>query len=294
MSSQTQLLIPKHFKSNQFEAGLNNSSYTSLLNKIIDSGFKNIELSGDLFLLLPHYFSPESIAELRALKSELDLSLTVHLPLWSVEPSTPLDTVRNGSVNALIDHIQHMSILEPEIYVLHATGALAAEFYRMNLPEIVKIYLLKDFKENAKSSIEIILSETGIENRKLAIETIEFPLELTLEIADELDLSICFDTGHILAGFSGKYDFFDAYALCSSRIAEIHLHDCPTQENSIGYGQDHKPLGQGGLDVGKFLDCLAENQFSGPIIFELGIEEAKESIRVIQELKPNLLIDLKG
>ena len=285
MSSQTQLLIPGGIKPEELTAHLARFSYSDLIREIIKSGFRTIELSGDLVLLLPHYFSKESINELLFLKNQYNLRFTVHLPLWSVEPSTPLETVRSGSVDALVQHIQIMRQLEPEIYVLHATGALAAEFYRMDLLKLAKAYLLDLFKENAISSIRKIISESGLQTRKLAIETIEFPLDLTLEIAQELDLSICFDTGHILAGFSGDYDFFEALDLCIARIAEIHLHDCPHQEDSIGYSQDHRPLGHGDLDVGKFLNILDQEPFNGPVIFELAMAEATESIKYIQNLR---------
>ncbi len=47
-----------------------------------------------------------------------------------MEPSTPLSPVREGSVRAVVECIRATLPLAPEVYVLHATGALAAEFYR--------------------------------------------------------------------------------------------------------------------------------------------------------------------
>jgi sugar phosphate isomerase/epimerase len=166
------------------------------------------------------------------------------------------------------------------MYVLHATGALAAEFYRMNLPDPGKAFLLRQFQQGAYESIATILNETGIPSRQLAIETIEFPLGLTLELAERLDLSICFDTGHVLVGFSGPMDFFEALELCLPRLGEIHLHDGPAQgpEHIIGYGKDHAPLGTGDLDVERLLKRLLEVEFTGPIIFELTVEEALRSL----------------
>jgi kynurenine formamidase len=54
------------------------------------TGFKTIELGGDLTLFFPGAYTPAAIERLAALKAELGLAYTVHLPLWSVEPSTPL------------------------------------------------------------------------------------------------------------------------------------------------------------------------------------------------------------
>ena len=68
---------------------------------------------------------------------------------------------------------------------MHATGALAAEFYQMRLPSGAKEVLLRGFQAGARASIQQILAETGIASRKLAIETIEFPFDLTFELAEE-------------------------------------------------------------------------------------------------------------
>jgi sugar phosphate isomerase/epimerase len=257
-----------------------------LISHLAGSGFKLIELGGDLSLFFPQAYKGKSINKLNKLKQDLGLSFTVHLPLWSVEPSTPLEPVRYGSADAIMDIIDAVDILEPEVYVLHATGALAAEFYRMNIPEIAKSLVLKQFQGNAISTIKMILEETGLPSRKLAIETIEFPLDLTLEIADLLDLSICLDTGHVLAGFSGTIAFDDALTACLPRLAEVHLHDSPDfmKTGELGYGKDHQPLGTGDLNVRKLLETLNENGFSGPIIFELTTDEAKQSLAYLKRI----------
>ncbi len=234
---------------------------------------------------------PIQYESLTKLKAELGLEYSIHLPLWSVEPSTPLKPVREGSVQALIETIQATLPLEPEVYVLHATGALASEFYRMPFPEVARNLLLRQFQNGALESIRSILQSTGIPSYKLAIETIEFPFDLTLELAEVLDLSICFDTGHVLVGFSGPVDFFEALERCLPRLAEIHLHDGPWQgaERKIGYGKDHRTLGTGDLDVGRLFDLLIEAKYQGPIIFELRLAEALLSLETIRKIRPGVL-----
>lgn len=293
MAMQIDSLIPPGLSSSGVLAHIGNFSHAKMVREIAAHGFKLIELGGDLTVFLPHTFTPTAIEQLASLKSELGLSYTVHLPLWSVESSTPLSPVRQGSVQAVIEILQATRPLEPEIYVLHATGALAAEFYRMNLPETARLLLLRQFQSGARQSLKTILSETGIPSRQLAIETIEFPFELTLELADELDLAICLDIGHVLVGFSGPVDLFDALEQCLPRLGEIHLHDGPWQgpEGVIGYGRDHSPLGSGDLDAARLLDRLHSAKFDGPIIFELRVEEALESLKLIRDLRPGMSID---
>lgn len=265
--------------------------HAGLVRSLAQQGFNPIELGGDLAMLLPHTYAQSAIESLVALKAELGLSYTVHLPLWSVEPSTLLTPVRQGSVQALVDMIRLTKPLEPEVYVMHATGALAAEFYHMRLPEMARALLLRQFQNGARQSLQSILAQTGIPSRRLAIETVEFPFELTLELAEEMDLSMCFDTGHVMVGFSGPVDFFEALERCLPRLGEIHLHDGPWQgpQMNIGYGKDHQPLGKGDLDVPRLLDRLQSAGYQGPIIFELRLEEALASLQVIRSFRPAAL-----
>jgi len=289
MAMQLNALIPPNLPAEQVFAHIAQFDHAEMVRSLAEQGFTLIELGGDLSIFLPHTYQIEAVNRLEALKAEKNLSYTVHLPLWSVEPSTPLTPVRAGSVQAVVDAVTATLPLEPERYVLHATGALAAEFYRMRISGLVKSLLLRRFQASALQSLETILERTGIDTRRLAIETIEFPLELTLELANQLDLSICFDTGHVLAGFPGELDFFAALDLCMPRLGEVHLHDCPAhqQNGGIQYGKDHRPLGNGDLDVIQLLSRLDQAGFSGPVIFELQLEQALESLQVIHSIQGN-------
>jgi sugar phosphate isomerase/epimerase len=291
MTMQREALIPAGMSMEEAMVYLATLDHAGLARELFAQGFDPIEIGGDMPLWLPHTLDPPTVERLAALKAETGLTYTLHLPLWSVEPSTPLTPVREGSVRALVNTVRATLPLEPEVYVLHATGALAAEFYRMNLPDFAKGFLLRQFQSHAGQSIRTLLAETGLPSRKLAIETIEFPLDLTLELAEELDLSICLDTGHVLAGFSGPLAFFEALELCLPRLREVHLHDAPqvAPGQKPGYGQDHQPLGKGDLDVGRLLDRLAEAGFDGPIILELTVKEALASLETIRAVRPEAL-----
>lgn len=289
MSMQMNMLISPGLPAEQTYSNITNFNQSNLIRGLADKGFKLIEIGGDLSVFLPHTFQEDAINQLVQIKEELGLSYTVHLPLWSVEPSTPLEPVRKGSVKALIDIVNSTKPLIPEIYVIHATGSLAAEFYRMKLPEGAKSIILRQFLNAARESLKALLSETGLPSRKLAVETIEFPFDLTFELAEELDLSICLDTGHILVGFSGPITIFEALNRSMSRLGEIHLHDGPWQglERKIGYGLDHQVIGAGDLDIKHLIDQLESNDFNGPIIFELNVDEALISLEIIQNLTTN-------
>jgi sugar phosphate isomerase/epimerase len=293
MAMQLSKLIPSGLKPEEMLDHIGKFSQADLVNQLADQGFQLIELGGDLTLFFPQAFMPSAIEELAELKNQRNLSYTVHLPLWSVEVSTPLEHVREGSVRAIIDVITACSLLEPEVFVLHATGSLAAEFYRMNLPDMAHGLLLRQFQNGARRSIQTILEKTRIPSRKLAIETVEFPFDLTLELAEDLDLSICLDTGHVLVGFSGPVGIFEATEKSLPRLGEVHLHDGPWQgpERKIGYGKDHQPIGKGDLDVGRFLDQLNEANYRRPIIFELQLPEALDSLQIVRSIRPSYVTE---
>jgi len=290
MAMQTGMLIPPPAALKDPMAFIMGFAHAGLVRQISSQGFNLIELGGDMVLFFPQAFSPANVQKLAELKKEQGLTYTMHLPLWSVEPSTLLQPVRLGSQRALVEAVQATQALGIEDYVLHATGALAAEFTQMRLPDAGKALILRQFQANARATIHALLSETGLPSRKLAVETIEFPFELMMELATEADTSICLDVGHVLAGFSGPIQLFDALEAVLPRLGEIHLHDSPWQglDRKIAYGKDHQALGKGDLDVGRLLDTLAEAKWNGPIIFELSGEEARQSLEVIHRLRPSV------
>jgi sugar phosphate isomerase/epimerase len=158
----------------------------------------------------------------------------------------------------------------------------------MKISESARALILRQFQANAAESIRTILQETSLPSRRLAVETIEFPFDLTLELAEKFNLSICLDTGHVLVGFSGPIGLSEAVEKCSPRLAEIHLHDGPWQgpEHTLGYGLDHQALGKGDLEIKRFFQSLESFGFNGPIIFELSLEDAQASMRALRAVLP--------
>jgi hypothetical protein len=286
MAMQLEALVPQGVSAEQIILNIMNFDHAGLAKNLFDLGFNPVELGGDLGMFLPNVYSSESVEKMAALRTNT-LAYTLHLPLWSVEPSTPLLPVREGSVEAVVQMIKATLPIEPEVCVLHATGALAAEFYNMKISELARSLILRQFQNGARQSIHSILAKTGISSRRLAIETIEFPLDLTLELVEEFDLSVCLDTGHVLAGFPGWFDFFEVLERLLPRLAEVHLHDCRKMpEGMRGYGEDHQPLGTGDLDLGPFLDRLASANFQGPLVFELNVNDALKSLEVVKSIRP--------
>ncbi len=258
---------------------------------MLDS-YSVIEITMDAKHIVPSSITPESISQLLDLKDELGFSYTAHLPFWSLELATFNEHVRKGSVDSIIEAIELAKLLEPEVYVLHASGDMAANFsnqnYDSNLIRLIR-QLLAGF---AAASVEDIVSRTEINPHKLAIENVDFPYHILREVVDDLDTGICFDTAHLLAQMSGTESIMDFYETHKDRMVEIHLQDAAKEDDDTVVNEDHIALGRGIMGeklLREFLLELVKDKFDGPIIFELSMNEARESLDFIRKIAPEVL-----
>ena len=265
------------------EIDFSNLNYIDPMLKSVEAGFKHIEITGDLPYALPVILTKEEIKKLVEIKEERNLTYSIHLPLWGMEPAAFSHHIRDGSLKSFIECIELTKPLDPTCWVIHTTGALTVEFIHMGLPEIAQGFLLQQFQMHATEVITKLLEETNIPSRKIAVENIEFPFELMEETIEELDLSICFDTGHLLAGYSGKIKIMEFVEKYYDRIIELHLHDGAFPKI------DHKPLGKYELPTKELLNFLNKKQFPGPLVYELSLEEANESMNYIKKNVPKVL-----
>ena len=252
-----------------------------------------IELSLDVKHVIPGSLTSDTINRLSELKDDLGYSYTIHLPFWSIELATFNEHVRMGSVDSIIDAIELTKPLEPEAYVLHASGDMAAVFsnlnYESNLVRLIST-LLAGF---AAASVEDIVSRTEINPREIAIENVDFPFDVLRDVIDDLDTSICFDTAHLLARMSGTESVMEFYNAHKDRITEVHLQDATyTEYEGAVAREDHIALGQGIMGdkvLRQFLTELIKDKFMGPIIFELTKDETSASLEHIRKVVPEAL-----
>lgn len=174
--------------------------------------------------------------------------------------------------------------------MLHTTGSLAAEFSRLTLAEDMVTLICHYMSIFAARSLEEILTRSEIDPRKIAVENVEFPFEITHELVEQYNTSICFDTGHLLTHYSGTESVIEFYRQHRDRIVEIHLHDGSYEKrDDVVVHRDHIPLGRGVMPVRDFLRELLKSKFNGPIIFELSNDEIKESLDYMRKVVPEVL-----
>lgn len=264
---------------------LKNLKFPLLVERAIDAGYQHIEISMDMEYVLPGSISKRVIKKLLQIKKEYDVTYSVHLPIWAIELASPNTLIRNASINCCIESITRTRFLEPLAYVIHLTGALAAEFSRANLDPKLKRSIAIIISGFAAISVEKILSLTKIVPRLLAVENVEFPFDATRQIVDKYDLSICFDTGHQLVGFSGPDTVQEFLAKHQTKIIAYHLNGGKIMPD--GRANDHIALCdcQFPMDT---IGTILKTGFAGPVVFELGLQDAQKSLECIQRSYPSV------
>ncbi|MHA1828562.1 MAG: cobamide remodeling phosphodiesterase CbiR [Candidatus Heimdallarchaeaceae archaeon] len=269
------------FQNGQFD--LTKLDYVKIVKKYTDAGYKHIELTGDLIYVLPGIITPDVIKKLIALKEEKNVTYSVHLPLWGVEPAAFAPKIRKAAVETFIECIEFTKPLNPLCWVIHPTGALTVEFMQMKLLDDARSLMIQQFTGYAADAINQVIKTTEIPSQKIAVENIEYPFELMYQVVEKLNLSICFDTGHLLAGYSGKMGVIDFIKTYFDRIIELHLHDGKYPRI------DHRTLGEYDLPVRELLLLLLKKKFAGPLVYELSFDEAQKSMEYIKRYFPEVL-----
>jgi sugar phosphate isomerase/epimerase len=286
ISPRMDVLVPKDAE--QSFATLFGYNQVADVKRLAQHGFRVVELNTDITALLLHALPSDSLEGLIAVKEEVDVAYTVHLPILTIEPTSHVAAVRQGAVQATVDAIRALEPLAPERYVYHVSGEMAARFMHSHISHTTKLMVMRALQQYARESLAAVLDQTRINPQRLAIETIQFPFDMTLELANEFDTGVCFDTAHVLVGYAGPIDFIPAFEQTLPRLCEIHLNDGPWQgpNHVVQQGKDHLPLGSGDLDVAWFINRCIEIQFDGPVIFELSLDEAMRSLDVIRAGQP--------
>ena len=149
------------------------------------------------------------IAELCRLAAEFDLSYNVHLPTdVSIGDRNPARQQR--AVETMIQVMDLVRPLDPSALILHVPYTEKS----LNDP------VVRNWQNRVDQSLKKIVS--GIENEKIiAIETLDYPLEFLEDIIVDLDLSICLDLGHLMVY---DYDVLKVFNKYSSVTPVLHLH----------------------------------------------------------------------
>lgn len=121
-----------------------------------------------------------------------------------------------------------------------------------------------------------LASEAGV---TLAFETGQEPADLLRKTLDELaspTLKVNFDPANMLLYDMG--DPIQAVELLGPDIVSVHLKDA-RRPTSPGHWGEEVPLGQGEVNIPRFLDTLAAVGFAGPLMLEREVGDQEARIR---------------
>ena len=149
------------------------------------------------------------IAALCKLAAEFDLSYNVHLPT-DISIGDPNPARQQRAVETMIQVMDLVRPLDPSALILHVPYTEKS----LNDP------VVRNWQNRVDQSLKKIVS--GIENEKIiAIETLDYPLELLEDIIVDLDLAICLDLGHLMVYDHDVKKVFNKYAF---KTSVLHLH----------------------------------------------------------------------
>ena len=160
------------------------------------------------------------ITELGRLATEFDLSYNVHLPT-DISISDPHPDRQKQAVDTMVRVIDLVQPLDPSSLILHVP-------FMVEPPNEPNVGMWQD---RVHQSVNNILSAVETQTA-IAIETLDYPLDLLEDIIVDLDLAICLDLGHLMVY---DYDVLEVFNKYASKTSVLHLH-------GVENGRDHMTL----------------------------------------------------
>jgi sugar phosphate isomerase/epimerase len=155
------------------------------------------------------------INSLQTVGRESGLRYNVHLPI-DIDLAARDRLERERAVSVVRYLVSLVQPLRPASFTLHLEGHRNGG---------------TGWQQRACESLQRILA-TGIDSRRLAIETLEEPFETLFPLVRKLGLSICLDLGHLILHGHDLERHLDRYL---DHTTVIHLH-------GVHDGRDHLPL----------------------------------------------------
>lgn len=184
-----------------------------------DDYIPNVKMLGpcmdEIELLLFESKGPDSlpsrtvISELERLAAEFELSYNVHLPT-DISISDRSADRQAAALETMARVIDRVNPLDPSALILHVP-------YNENS---LDDHVAGKWQERVHQNLQKIVSTAG--NREIiAIENLDYPLELLEDIIVDLNLSICLDLGHLMVY---DYDVLTVFNKYADKTPILHVH----------------------------------------------------------------------
>ncbi len=153
--------------------------------------------------------SKHAIRELAGLAKEFNLTYNVHLPT-DISISSRNPQQQHIAVETINRVAERVAPLSPTTLTLHVP------YNGISLEEDD----VKSWQERVVKNLSKILAN-GTPSHLISIENLDYPFEFLVPIISELDLTICFDCGHLILHGDDIEKFFNTHSV---KTAIIHLY----------------------------------------------------------------------
>ena len=161
-------------------------------------------------------------AELVQLSENLNLTYNIHLPT-DISISDPDPKKQQRAVDILMRVIDQTADLSPSTCTLHVP------YTEISFEEDT----IRGWLDGVCNHLETLLAR-GIAPEKLAIETLDYPIEIFARIIEKLNTAVCLDVGHLMVHGYDIHSIFNTY---SELTSIIHLHGVDNRKDHLALDQ---------------------------------------------------------
>ena len=235
------------------------------LEGIAQGGFTAVEIVADRPHAFPDDFNAARLAAVNEILGRHKLKVCgfnscvvtsmpdSHNPLWIEEDWES----RERRLKYTLDCMRMAATMGVPRVVTLAAGSLSMFMNREEGLRLFAAYLKRVVSPARKLGVRLLIEpEPG-----MLLETAEQTLEFLNDPAFEKEFGICFDVGHF---FCAGEDPCAAWGKLNSQVECIHLSDISSNRS-----HRHIQLGEGDMDLPRFLHCVNESGYSGPVVVKL-------------------------
>ncbi len=200
------------------------------------------------------------IAELRCLAAEFDLSYNVHLPT-DISISDQDSARQQHAVETMARVMELVQPLEASALILHVPFGEKSD----------DASVVANWQDRVLHNLAKLMA-VAQRHDIIAIETLDYPLELLDEIVLELDLMVCLDLGHLMVYDYDLVEVFDKYGF---RTPVVHLHGVEDDHDHLALDRLTEKLTSSVLKVLK--------KFTGVVSLEVfSYEDLRSSLKFLE------------